>query len=48
MLAARWSVKGQNLGLTFSLDWTFPASTDRVEDWFQELKLYNYSAGPFT
>ncbi|KAK3914323.1 Venom allergen 5 [Frankliniella fusca] len=45
---ARWSVKGQNLGLTFSLDWRFPASTERVEDWFQELKLYNYSSGPFT
>lgn len=48
--AARWSVKGQNLGLTFSLNWTFPktAMKDRVEDWFQELKLYNYSSGPFT
>ncbi|KAE8737646.1 hypothetical protein FOCC_FOCC016890, partial [Frankliniella occidentalis] len=45
---ARWSAKGQNLGLTFSLDWTFPASTNRVEDWFQELKLYNYTKGPFT
>ncbi|XP_034244960.1 peptidase inhibitor 16-like, partial [Thrips palmi] len=45
---ARWAVKGQNLGLTFSLDWTFPASTERVEDWYQELKLYNYTTGPFT